>query len=201
VRLLIAAIAVAVPALALGAATLGGDPQSTPYICNTAVDETLVKVEIHTPNTDAVELKTGCTGVIHRLEVDTWTNDGVKLKAGGPHDLVIESGYITCHDSVDGAHQDGIQAMVGSNVTFEGLTIRCGLSNAEFFVSDDLAHGVVCDGCNLGPGASHTANVWGDDNGVRNSVLCKPQTSRYFTKHGTPIDVGNERAPAGDPRC
>lgn len=177
--------------------------QTTPYVCNGAVDKDGLNIEIRSANTDAMEINQNCTGSIRNVKIHTWTNDGIKVKARTPvaHDLVIENVEIICEDVQDGAHQDGVQAMAGKNITFKNLKVRCGLSNAQFFISSEAAVNVVCEDCNLGEGASHTANVWGATNGLRNSLLCKPETQRYYTKHGAAVDVNNERALAGDSRC
>ena len=174
-----------------------------PFVCNGPVNIDVLRVRIETVAQDAVVLRRGCTGRIGRIEVDTWQADGVKSNQQGQGavvtDLTVEGGYIRCHDAAPNAHQDGVQMQVGQRVTFSNVEIRCGLSNAQFFVSGSTATDVVCDGCNLGPDASHTVNVVGTRNGARNSVLCKPETHRYFT--GSGVDEGNERALAGDPRC
>ena len=49
-----------------------------PFRCSKAVDLDLVKVTA--PPGDAVLINGGCTGQIRRLEVDTWTEDGVKIR-------------------------------------------------------------------------------------------------------------------------
>ena len=67
--------------------------------CNANVNLDLVKVTMWTIDVDSVVFNTGCTGRIGRVEVDTWTGDGVKVtnaSANAAHDLVVESGYTSC---------------------------------------------------------------------------------------------------------
>ena len=73
-------------------------------------------------------LSENCSGRIGRIEVDTWSGDGIKVQNSAPvaHDLVIESGYVRCHSRTSGYHQDGIQAMGGTRITFRGLAVFCG---------------------------------------------------------------------------
>ena len=65
------------------------------------------------------------------------------------HDLVIESGYVKCHDVAGSYHQDGIQAMGGTRLTFRNLTVDC-LGNANLFVNQgglkvSMPTDVICD--------------------------------------------------------
>src|SRR5262245_53917313 len=71
-----------------------------PWVCRGPVEADLVKVTMRTNVQDAIRLDSDCTGRIGRIEVDTWTADGVKVQNHGTvaHDLVIESGYVKCHD-------------------------------------------------------------------------------------------------------
>lgn len=139
---------------------------------------------------DAIELEHGdCSGSIQRIEVDTWVSDGVKM-GESTHDLTIGGGYVYCHDrrvnpDPDGAsrHQDGIQAMGGTNVTFNNLIVFCGSANhSAFFLSkgadgsDSPAPGdwptdVVCDNCLLVGGASTVQIGDSIDSGVVDSVV------------------------------
>ena len=62
--------------------------------CNANVNLDLVKVTMWTIDVDSVVFNTGCTGRIGRVEVDTWTGDGVKVtnaSTNAAHDLVVES--------------------------------------------------------------------------------------------------------------
>lgn len=165
-------------------------------MCNGPVDLDLVKVS--GARGDSVRLQPGCTGSINRVEVDTWTNDGIKVaKSSSIHDVVINSGYITCHAMAVGAHQDGIQVMGGLRLTFKNLDIDCPWSNANFFISGSGIDGAVCDGCNLRGGASHTALVQSSNNsGLRNTIICRDRTSYggYFDRTSSArnlIDVNN----------
>ena len=95
---------------------------------------------------------------IGRIEVETWTLDGVKVNAPPPaaHDLMIGGGYIRCFDHPPEAHQDGIQVMGGERITFRRLEIECNSEpNAQLFIAGNdgaVPTDVVCDNCLLGPG-------------------------------------------------
>jgi hypothetical protein len=98
--------------------------------CKTPQDHTRIRVTISSLSTrlDAVHLDAGCTGVIDEITISTDNSDGIKVH--DVHDLVIAGGSITCTArSVDGVHQDGIQAMGGDHVTFQDYTVFCPTSN------------------------------------------------------------------------
>ena len=181
------------------------------WVCRGQVDMDLVKVEIRTIDRDAVYLRQECTGRIGRIEIDTWMGDGVKVNAPAPaaHDLVIEGGYIRCHDQGPGGHQDGVQVMGGERISFRGIEIECGSGpNAQFYVSA-LAPGlpteVVCEGCFLGSGAASTFFVDRSvRSGARNTLICP---GRFHTVRidetlaEDPVSEGNRILPENDPRC
>jgi len=163
------------------------------WVCDEAVDLALVRVVMTTEEDDAISLANGCTGNIDRIEVVTYTEDGVKVQnatAGVATDLEIGSGYIYCLDHSDGSHQDGIQAMGGLRITFSDLRIACGDSsstsgdgpNSQLFIAQggqgaNKPDGIVCDGCELGPYAAHTVLQTNSDNsGVSNSYYCPDRT-------------------------
>jgi hypothetical protein len=154
-----------------------------PYICRGEVDLELVKVTMRTVVEDAVRLDENCSGRIRRVEVDTWTADGIKVQNRGnvAHDLVIESGYVKCHDVVSGSHQDGIQVMGGSRITFQNLAVDC-LRDANLFIaragsSSSTPTDVVCVGCILGPNSAQTLfSGRSIRSGARDTTIC---TGRY----------------------
>lgn len=169
-----------------------------PWTCNSEVDLDLVKVVTHVDK-DAVFFGKNCTGTIRRIEIDTWAGDGIKVNNADPvaHDLNVESGYVVCHDKLPTLHQDGIQAMGGSGITFIGLTLDCGradatLVDADLFINKSGSGAstptdIVCDACLLGPGpAAHEANI-GESvrSGLRNSMVCPDKT-----KFNGSIDIG-----------
>lgn len=85
-------------------------------------------LKVYNPPDDAV--RGPCTGYIGRIEIDTWTKDGLKF-GSKTHDLVIDGGYIRCHD-IEGepaTHQDGIHDMGSSNVTIRNVEVTCFSSN------------------------------------------------------------------------
>ena len=181
-----------------------------PFVCTGPVDIDLVRVTMPTAVEDAIRLDQDCSGRIGRVEVDTWTADGIKVQNRGTvaHDLVIESGYVKCHDVVGDYHQDGIQVMGGYRLTFRKLAIDC-LRNANLFIAlggaeASIPTDVVCERCMLGPNSAQTL-FWGPSvrSGARDTTIC---TGRF---HATRIEPGateivNERntvLPHGDPSC
>ena len=179
------------------------------WTCNGPVNLALVKVTMRNAGTDAIFLRENCTGRIGRIEVETWTGDGVKVNAQSPvaHDLVIEGGYVRCHAQTLG-HQDGIQAMGGQRVTFRNLEVNCNSNpNAQLFVNainGNTPTDIVCEGCFLGSGASSTLRVNESvRSGARNTLVCPGRNyTLYFGGPAqSPVNVGNTVLPASDPRC
>jgi hypothetical protein len=181
-----------------------------PWVCRGPVDADLVKVTMRTNVQDAIRLDRDCSGRIGRIEVDTWTADGVKVQNHGTvaHDLVIGSGYIKCHDVYPGYHQDGIQAMGGYRLTFKNLAVDC-LGNANLFLSRGGAKAstptdVICEHCTLGPNSAQTL-FWAASvrSGARDTRIC---TGRYRAVRmaplaNDPIDTRNTILPRGDSAC
>jgi hypothetical protein len=179
------------------------------WTCTGPVDLDLVKVTMRSVDGDAVHLREECSGRIGRLEIDTWTLDGVKVNAPAPaaHDLVVEGGYIRCHAQTRG-HQDGVQALGGERITFRDLEINCNSGpNAQFFVAGSLGGvptDVVCDHCLLGTGAASTLRVHlSVRSGARDSLICP---GRFFDRvigpeAVDPVDSGNRILAASDSRC
>jgi len=180
------------------------------WVCDRAVDLDLVKVTLQTGGEDAVRLRAGCSGRIGRIEVDTWQIDGIKVnpEGGGPTDLVIEGGYVACHARRGTSHQDGIQVMGGTNITFRNLIVRCQTAaNAQLFIAGaggGLPVKVVCERCNLGPSAPTTFFVRrATESGARYSVICRGRffTTRFEEGITDLVDVRNTVAAVGDQRC
>ena len=120
-----------------------------------------------------------CTGRIGRLEIDTWTADGIKVHQPA-HDLVIEGGYVRCHAREGDVHQDGIQAMGGERVTFKNLEVDCTTaSNGAMFINQGAGRNgrptdIVCDGCILKKGPTRNRVLRISDSlrsGARNSTI------------------------------
>jgi hypothetical protein len=153
------------------------------WTCTQPVDLDLLAVSIPAgPRQDAVHLRPGCTGRIGRLEVTQRSGDGVKV-AEGAHDLTVGGGSIRCIAKAPRVHQDGIQVLGGSNITFQGLLIDCGrrdtrLINSNLFIkqsgrSVEPPTDVVCDACSFGAWAAHTVSVQTSvRSGVVDSTLC-----------------------------
>lgn len=169
--------------------------EGQPFRCASAVDLDLVKVEA--PPGDAVLINGGCTGRIGRLEVDTWTADGVKIRMrqGEAHDLVVRGGYVRCRGVRAGAHQDALQAGAGDRIRFIGVSFDC-LGNSNFFVSSfggGTPTSIVCDRCYFGPRSSSTVFIGRSvASGVRNSVICDGRSARrtFRVREGA-VDVIN----------
>lgn len=175
------------------------------WTCSGPVDLDLVKIT--NPPGDAITLAAGCTGVIRRIEVDTRTTDGVKIKQGA-HDLTVGGGYVKCTAFKAGAHQDAVQAMSGQRITFNSVEFDC-LGNSNFFVN--RANGttptdIVCDGCRFGAKSSTTVRVnVSVRSGARDSFGCvgrNVRTAFYFTGSAQQrVNINNTVLPAGDPFC
>jgi hypothetical protein len=178
------------------------------WTCTGPVNIPLVRVTMHA-RADAIHLREDCSGRIGRIEVDTWTLDGMKVNAPAPaaHDLVIEGGYIRCHASVPNAHQDGIQAMGGTRIRLVGLELNCNSGpNAQLFIA--AANGgrpseIVCEGCFLGSGAGSSLFVaTSTRSGARNTLICPGRFSPIRIQGAVePVNTGNTVLPASDSRC
>jgi hypothetical protein len=156
-----------------------------PWVCHRRVNIDLVKVTMRTRREHAIYLRPGCRGHIGRIEVRTWTQDGVTINRGNgrrpAHDLVIADGFIRCYDSV-GGHQDGVQVMDGRRITFRSVRIKCGNprergTNSQFYVSGNrpyIPRRVLCVRCLLGTGAGSPLFIdLSVDSGARNTTVCR----------------------------
>ena len=156
-----------------------------PWVCRRRVNVDLVKVTMRTRREHAIYLRPGCRGRIGRIEVRTWTHDGITINRGNgrrpAHDLVIADGFIRCYDNV-GGHQDGVQVMDGRRITFRSVRIKCGNprergTNSQFYVSGNrpyIPRRVVCVRCLLGTGAGSPLFIdLSVDSGARNTTVCR----------------------------
>jgi hypothetical protein len=180
------------------------------FRCRSQVDLDLVRVTMKRPVEDAISLDANCTGRIGRIEVETWTADGIKVQNHGKvaHDLIIESGYIKCHDIAGEYHQDGIQAMGGRSITFRNLRVDC-LGNANLFLAEGGLRAVtptdvVCENCILGPNTAQTL-FYADSirSGARGTTICtgRFRAIRVDGAAVEPVDAGNRVLPHDDPSC
>jgi hypothetical protein len=119
------------------------------WVCTGPQAGTVVNVTILTNPVDAIHLNAGCTGSIV-VHIYTTQADGIKIHQGA-HDLQI-TGDITCAGKTANIHQDGIQAMGGSDVligstTQDGaMTINCPTgNNGGVFVNAGLGSGLKSD--------------------------------------------------------
>jgi len=180
------------------------------FRCRGPVDLDLVRVTMRTTVDDAISLDENCTGRIGRVEVETWTADGIKVQNHGSvaHDLVIESGYVKCHDIAGEYHQDGIQVMGGRGITFRNLRVDC-LGNANLF----LARGgqeastptdIVCEGCVFGPNSGQTL-FYADSirSGARGTTICTGRFRAIRIEPGAEsmVRAENKVLPHDDPSC
>jgi hypothetical protein len=180
------------------------------FSCTGKVDLDLVRVTMRKVVDDAVSLGENCTGRIGRIEVETWTADGIKVQNFGKvaHDLVIESGFVKCHDVFGEYHQDGIQVMGGRAITFRGLRVDC-LGNSNLFLSEggqraSTPTDVVCEGCVLGPNSGQTLFYAPSlRSGVRDTTICTGRFRAVRVEPGAQeiVDAGNEVLPHDDPSC
>jgi hypothetical protein len=180
------------------------------WTCDGPVNMDLVKV--NQPSGDAIVLAEGCTGSIGRIEIDTWTQDGVKIQnqSNPAHDLTIGGGYVTCHGISPGAHQDAVQAMGGARITFRNIQFDC-LGNSNFFVNRagsgaTTPTDIVCDGCRFGAKSSTTVRVnVSVRSGIRNSFGCAGRNVRepfYFTDAAeSPVNSSNTELASSDSLC
>lgn len=215
--LVLAAAAVAVLAFAGtagGAASAGKEGLRTvvrvdrPWTCTGKVDLDLVRITMRTVARDAIFLRERCSGRIGRIEVRTWTRDGLKVNARFPvaHDLVIGGGYIRCFGQV-GGHQDGIQVMGGERITFRNLEVNCNTrTNAQLFISGirgAIPENVVCVNCVLGGGSAQTLFVANAiRSGARSSVICRGRYRAIRTAGAVePVLEDNTIVSASNPRC
>lgn len=148
------------------------------WYCGEEVDIDRLEVTIRHANTDAIHIARGCTGRIGEIVVVQYQRDGLKV-SDGAHDLVIEGGSIECRTQRLNSHQDGVQAMGGSRITFKDLRIDCTTKSSGFFVrmGGTSAKGpptdIVCEGCVL-QGGSYSLRVNESvRSGARNSTICE----------------------------
>jgi hypothetical protein len=190
--------------LAAAALGLGQHEVRTDHMwtCTQKVDLDLVQVKIgRGEREDAVHLRQGCTGRIGKLVVVQRSGDGVKVSEG-VHDLVVGGGSIRCLAKAPQFHQDGIQVMGGSRITFRELEISCGrrderLINSNFFINQGRRshlppRDVVCESCSFGGWAAHTVSVQRSvRSGVTDSKICVARFPQFT------LAVGDD---ARDPR-
>jgi hypothetical protein len=157
-------------------------------------------------------LASGCTGRIGRVEVQTWTQDGIKIQnqPNPARNVVIEGGYVKGWALSPGAHQDGIQAMGGSNITFRNLAID--VVGAQNLFINRAGSGattptdVVCESCVLGPNVATPllVNVT-VRSGARDTVVCTARrygrSISYSGASQAAVNAGNTVLPIGHSRC
>jgi hypothetical protein len=104
-------------------------------------------------HTDGVHIDDGCTGGPLIVHIRTNGADGVKVHKGA-HDLVVKGG-VRCAGKHGSVHQDGVQAMGGMRITFEGFNVHCPTgNNGGFWVNAgrnkrSIPTDIICDHCDL----------------------------------------------------
>lgn len=146
------------------------------WYCGEEVDIERLEVTIRFAGSDAIHLARGCTGRIGEIVVVQYRRDGVKV-SGGAHDLVIEGGSIECRAQIPGSHQDGVQAMGGSRITFRDVRIDCPTRSSGFFVREggnggELPTDIVCENCSVRGGSYSLRLNESVRSGARDSMLC-----------------------------
>jgi len=171
-----------------------------PFVCSGPVNLASVKVTIKNVSGDAVMLRRGCTGTIGRIDVVQYRGDGIKV--GAAQNLTIGGGSIRCYGHDIGKHQDGIQILGGSNVSFRNLDVGCySANNSQVWINDGSGSGpggvptnVVFDGGRFqgyynggqyGKGGAYgVAIVNSVGSGVRNATVCpnsNPKRALYIS--------------------
>jgi len=141
-----------------------------------------INVDTNTTRVDGVKFQSGCTGTINSLNITTQSGDAIKIQEGA-HDLTVNGGSVICTDKLPTLHQDALQALGGSNVKFNNVTLSCGRTNQDLIdanwrvakagASVNPPDGIVCDHCYLGPDTAHTVDIQESTNsGVSNSTVC-----------------------------
>jgi hypothetical protein len=193
------------------------------WYCNTAVDLGLVRVTIMDGRLrDAIRID-ACSGRIGRVEVTTNGIDGLKVRNTEPvaQDLTIESGFVRCTGRPAGAHQDGIQVLGGTRVTFRNLVVWCGDPESQYGAGVNSSALIAAGGSGgagtptdvvivhsvMGPGTANGVLVEASlRSGLRGSVACPDATPA-----GGPVLIGagavdgideaNEKPGLEDARC
>jgi hypothetical protein len=173
--------------------------------CSSAQNHTQVNVVIDSPDVkiDAIHLDSGCTGTI-RIRVQTNSGDGVKVHDGA-HDLTVYMGKpaphgvqpslfskvgIVCTAKFGDVHQDGVQAMGGTDVTFDSPHVDCPTgNNGGLFVNGGRGgHGVPTRILFVG-GFSYEGNA---------SIHVGPNSSQSGARG---VTMMTDRSKASPPAC
>ena len=158
---------------------------------------------------DAVHLDAGCSGEITLKVVIERGWDCIKVHTGA-HDLVVR-GWCEIRGRVGDVHQDFVQAMGGTNITFLNFKTRTvgqegwnggggpGSIHSSFFVNagaggEGVPSNIVCEGCELEGGGSPVWINLSTGSGVRNSTVVRGTTGRCVTledRSQDALDHGN----------
>lgn len=182
------------------------------WVCNGPVALDSVTVTILNVSKDAVYLRSGCTGSIGRIDIVQYRGDGIHLN-NGAHDLVIGGGTIRCYAHDPLKHQDGIQVMGGTRVTFRNMDVGCySANNSQVWINagaggngtpTDIVfeggrfQGYYANGQYGRGGAYGIAIVNSIRSGARGTTICPnahPSRMLYISQSAIdPIDVDNQR--------
>jgi len=182
------------------------------WVCNGPVALESVTVTILNVSKDAVYLRSGCTGSIGRIDIVQYRGDGIHLN-NGAHDLVIGGGTIRCYAHDPLKHQDGIQVMGGTRVTFRNMDVGCySANNSQVWINagaggNGTPTDIVFEGGRFqgyyangqyGPGGAYgIAIVNSIRSGARGATICPnahPRRMLYLSQSAIePVDVANQR--------
>ena len=189
--------------------------QNGQYVCRGQVNIDLLRITMNSPSSDGLVLAAGCTGTIRWLELSGPMADGIKVQnasANAARNVDILGGFVWCGPAASGVHQDGIQAMGGSDIHLYRVAFDClGGGGGNYFPARGGSGAttptrIQCHGCAFGP--QHPNNVQiqtSVSSGIEGSLVCRPSSGRNPIVIGStaqdPLDRDNVIAPIGDPRC
>ena len=194
------------PAAALTGTVSVTDQQ---WYCRGPVNLTSVTVVIKNAQTDAIHLAAGCTGTIGKVTVVQYHGDGI-IVGPGSHDLTIGGGSIRCYGHDVGKHQDGIQAMGGQKITFNGLDDQCmSANNSAIFINEggnniQLPTDITCVSCYFAGGGYPVRIATSLRSGIRGSRICAGKFGTVRISPGvaqSPLNVGTVLVKAGTGTC
>ena len=180
------------------------------YTCNGPVNLALVKITVDASHfvTPAVQIASGCTGTVDRIEIDTANGDGIHVGAFA-HDLTVGGGYVRsplngctlCGD----LHVDGIQVMGGQRITFSNMDVNFQTAtNSALYINEgsggqDRPTDIIFDHSTFRRSVTQNRVVRIGDSlrsGIRNSTVyyCGSQSFCSSGAVGAPAIWGNNLA-------
>jgi hypothetical protein len=133
---------------------------------------------------DCERFNTGVTGRVGKDTCATISQDCIKVTGATSLSIGGEGSSISCNTAPGGGHQDGIQVLGGTDVTFTGFNDACQSStNAQLFISGingSLPTRIYFVHGKLNPVTPHFHNVTigpSVSSGVIDSVVCPDQNA------------------------